>query len=110
MSPQKEVIPQAAVEILDNGAGTRRLGQCLTDGCFNAVEFISQLFAQPCLLLPISRKVLVQILEFANGMYQKQWDIESGGDLSEPFIENTNKCKKIIAVIFQHVANWANAM
>jgi len=43
-------------------------------------------------------------------MYQKQWDVESGGDLSEPFIENTNKGKKIIAVIFQHATSCRDAM
>ena len=62
------------------------------------------------MLLPIERKVFIQVLQFANGMDQKQWNIESRGNISEPFVENAGKSQKVITMVFQHATNACDAV
>ena len=48
---QEEVVPQTAVEVLDERTRPRRFGQDVPDGLFDAMEPAAQEAAQPAMLL-----------------------------------------------------------
>jgi hypothetical protein len=43
MTPQEEVVPQAALEVLDEGTGAGRGGEDLFDGFLKTVERLTEL-------------------------------------------------------------------
>ena len=62
LAAQKEVIPKAAIEILDDGTGPRRLGHHLADGDLDIGKRRVEFLTQVCPALPVGRTVLIQSL------------------------------------------------
>ena len=87
VAAEGEVVPQPAVEVLDQGTGADgALGQCV-DGLVEVVETLLELLAEFGLALPAARVDVAQVLatqQFAEGSDR---DLESSGEFGEIAVE-----------------------
>ena len=60
MAPQKEVVPQAAIEVLDQGTGAGRRGEDLFDVFLKTVELLAELRLQFGFALPTYRVTRIE--------------------------------------------------
>ena len=87
LSAEGEVVPQPAVEVLDQGTGADgALGQ-FADGFVEVVETLLELLAEFGRALPAARVGVAQVLATQQLAERRDGDLESSGEFGEFAVE-----------------------
>ena len=91
VSTQKKVVPQAAVEILDNRTGSGRGGHDFANALFYGVELVTKSFSQSALALPVGWQISIESLQLADGMHKWKRYVQPCGEFVEPLIQHAGE-------------------
>ncbi len=106
---EKEIAPQATVEVLDQGTASGRFVHRSDNGIQYAVKLPRQLPIQPVAALPVSLRSIGFTLEQADGPDLKVRNLELLGDLGQFRIKHPGKPQQSLALPFEGDAHWANS-
>ena len=110
VATQEEVISQAAVEILNDGTGSRRLGHDLLDGGFEIVQPMAKLMVQRGAALSMRGVMLIDALQFTDGVHPKRRHVEAHGQVVQLLIQHAGESQQLIALVFERPSHRADAM